>query len=429
MNRETVKTFILVVLVALSFLLSYILWSYQPKYETFYDANYISEADIGGKERSKAELIRPSHIVFHPSETEVIGFTRSSDEYIFFKEISTWSLTDFSIVDVQADENLLDGVTSYIELVFPSKLSAQMLDSIFSVSDEDIELPSWTFDRVYIVAQDSGELTVQIYSANNQEKVQATIEKAGALKTLKRYNPNNPHLQSYVAVPFGANPIYIPEKIEAATKKTLVANTIEPELFINALFNNPALVKPNQEESFFTDGQRGMRIFQDGRNLEFIHPIETNIEKLEPDMLVEKSIDHINGHKGWNNEYYLESVRVTKGEITYRLHYDGVPVFDSNHLTVIEQVWREQVLYQYRRSLISIGHLLNKTEVNLPNSIELITTLEESAGYDLDRIEDIQLGYELNYVDESHSLILEPAWFMYYENNWIRIPFKTDGNE
>src|SRR5699024_8255665 len=102
-------------------------------------------------------------------------------------------------------------------------------------------------------------------------------------------------------------------------------------LFIDALFSNPSLVKPNQEEAFFTDGQRGMRIFQDGRYLEFIHPIETNDEKLEPAELVDKSIDHINAHKGWNNEYHLESLNPAIGKVEYRLYYDGVPVYDFNN--------------------------------------------------------------------------------------------------
>src|SRR5699024_1120818 len=65
MSKEAIKTFILVVLVAISFLLSFILWSYQPNYEFLYDADYVGEVDIGGKERKKNELIKPNTIVFH----------------------------------------------------------------------------------------------------------------------------------------------------------------------------------------------------------------------------------------------------------------------------------------------------------------------------------------------------------------------------
>src|SRR5699024_318638 len=119
--------------------------------------------------------------------------------------------------------------------------------------------------------------------------------------------------------------------------------------------------KPNQQNSFFTDGQRGMRIFQGGRYLEFIHPIETNEDRLELPTLIDKSINHINEHQGWINEYHFEKANPLSGKVDYRLHYKGLPIFDFNNLSVIEQIWREQELYQYRRSLLSIGHLLSES--------------------------------------------------------------------
>lgn len=421
MNRETIKTFILAVLVALSFLLSYILWSYQPKYEMFYDASYISEVDIGGKERSKSELIRPSEVVFHKDNVNLLGFIRSSDEYIFYKDMTTWSLTDFSFEEINKDQQS-EPEGTFIEVVFPSEIAASLIRTMFSINEE-VEFPTWSFDRFYIEVQDDAQLNVQINAMNGREQLQAKIEKAGAYQMINRYNAEHPHLQPYVEVPFGEKPIYIPLSVDNVTKKTLVANPIDPELFIDALFSNPSLVRPNQEESFFSDGQRGMRIFQNGRYLEFIHPIETNDEKLEAYTLIDKSINHVNEHKGWTNEYHLDSLHLGTGEIQYRLHYDGVPVFDFNNLSIIEQTWREQELYQYRRSLINIGHLLSSSDVTLPTSYEVIQTIEQNEDYKLDQITDIRPGYYLHYNDEVHSLTLEPTWFMRYEGNWLRVPF------
>src|SRR5699024_2465136 len=136
MNRETIKTYILVVLVGLSFLLSYILWSYQPKYEMFYDASYINEVDVGGKERTKNELMRPSHIIFHQlddrGEPEILGFTRPSDEYIFYKEISTWTLTNTNVTDHSPTE-IKPKEDNYVEMTFPSTFTAHLIESIFSI--------------------------------------------------------------------------------------------------------------------------------------------------------------------------------------------------------------------------------------------------------------------------------------------------------
>ena len=431
MNREMLKTFILCVLVALSFLLSYILWSYQPKYEMFYDADYISEADIGGKERTKNDLIRPKQIVFHnrqasPQE-ELLGFKKPSDEHLFYKEISTWSLSDIKLQETRSS-NIEPQENHYVEIAFPSMQPGQLLENIFTFN-EDVEFPIWSFERIFIVVHDENELTVRVHSTNHSHQWEATVEKAGAYQAIKEYNGEHSHLQTYVNVAFGAKPIYIPETTTELTKKTLVANELNPDLFVNALFSNPSLVKPDQQKSFFTDGQRGMRIFQDRRYLEFINPIETNDDKLDSTALLDRSIAHINEHKGWINEYHLESVNSTSGIIKYRLHYDGMPIFDFNNLSLIEQIWRDEDLHQYRRSLLQIGHLLNVSEVDLPNSNLVIRTLLNNEDYDLDKIYDIRLAYDLNYINEVHSLTLEPAWFIQYEDNWIRLSFKENDTD
>lgn len=427
MNREMIKTFILAVLVALSFLLSYILWSYQPKYEMFYDASYISEVDVGGVERTRNDLIRPTHIMFHQynahlGKYDILSFIHPVDEYKFYKEIASWSLTDYNVREIST-QNTAPTEEQYIEIVFPSIFSAQLLENVFSLAEMDeIELPTWSFDRAYIVTHDDAELSVRIHSLDNREQMEATVEKAGAFQMIARFNSEHSQLQPFVQMPFGVKPIYVPETVENLTKKTLVANQIDSDSFINTLFSNPSLVKPNQQEAFFTDGQRGLRLFQDGRYLEFIHPIETNDDKLDPAQLFDKSVSDINEHKGWLNEYHLESINAANGKVQFRLHYDGVPVYDFNNLSIIEQVWREQELYQYKRSLLNIGHLLNKADMSIPTSEEIVYALENSEDYDVDKITDIQLGYYLNYIDEVHSLTLEPMWFMRYENAWIRIP-------
>lgn len=428
MNRETIKSFILTVLVGLSFLLSYILWSYQPKYEMFYDSSYINEVDLGGEEFSQHDVMKPSQIIFHRGKGETLGFTDPKDRHIFYKEISSWDVTDLVLTDFIGDEKQ-PTEASYVEVIFPSDFPIQLLTSIFSIQELNIELPNWTFDRFFLISHDNAELTVRIYAKERAEVIEANIVKSGAFQYIEKFNESHPPLQRYVRVPFGEEAIYIPEKVTDMAEKTLVANRLDSELFINALFSNPSLVKPSQKESFYTDGQRGMRLFQEGKYLEFIHPIETNEEKLEADELVEKSVDKVNEHKGWINEFYMEAVDTLKGEVSFRLHYDGIPVYDFQHLSTIVQTWREQELYQYNRSLVQIGHLLNSIEVDVPSGEEVIRALEVNEDYQMDKLKDIQIGYHLKYNDEVHSVTLEPAWFMFYEDQWLRIPFVHNDTE
>lgn len=194
---------------------------------------------------------------------------------------------------------------------------------------------------------------------------------------------------------------------------------IEPEDFINALFSSPSVVTPNVTEAYFTDGQRGMRIAQDGRRLEYINPIQTNYDPIDEMELIERSVNKINEHKGWTNDYLLEGLDNKKNEISFRLYYEGYPTYDHNQLTVMNQKWREQELYQYVRPLVSIGNLLNATKHTLPAGEEVIATIENASDLDEEEIEDIRIGYKLEYVDDAFSLTLDPGWYILYKGDWI----------
>lgn len=416
MNRETVKSFILIVLVSISFLLSYILWSYQPNYDLFYDASYVNEANIGGSERTKNELLAPQEIIFHRNG-ETLGFLRPNDKQALYDEVAAWGLYDVQVTEADGRPEKKD----YVEFIFADPMPTELLMSLFTFHDS-FDVPNWSFERVFIVLDEETQtLDVRILSLDQRHQIKATIEKSGAYQTLSRYGEEHPLLQNYIAAGSLAAPFYLPEEAVQLTSKTLVAGRIEPELFINALFRNPSLVKSNIREAYYTDGQRGMRVFQEGRSLEYINPIQSAYETIDPIDLIDRSINNINEHHGWLNQYLFAKLDSSIGKISFQLHFEGYPVFDHNGMSVMEQEWRGQELYQYRRPLIYLGNLLSSYEVELPGGAEVLTVLGETDTFALEKIRDIRVGYLLNYLDEAHSLTLEPSWFIYYKGEWVRI--------
>src|SRR5699024_9771139 len=97
---ETIKTFILIILIATSLLLSVGIWSYQPNYEQIQDMSYVNQVDIGGEEMSKSDLIKPSTIIFDDGNS-FYGFNNSTKRSQLFEDISSWVLYDFTVTEAQ----------------------------------------------------------------------------------------------------------------------------------------------------------------------------------------------------------------------------------------------------------------------------------------------------------------------------------------
>src|SRR5690625_702715 len=253
---------------------------------------------------------------------------------------------------------------------------------------------------------------------DERKQIIASIEKLETYEHLLSYFEEEKGLIEYVKYEFTNKPIYVPKGSPNMEKQTLVASSIKPDSFINALFINPNLVTPNRKEAYFTDGQRGMSVLQDGKKLEFINPIQSSYERLDTMELLEKSINHINDHKGWTNDYMFEGIKESKNRVIYRLYHEGYPVFDHYGLSVMEEEWRGEDLYQYKRPLISIGNVLNTQSVSLMSGESVIHLVENNKSMDEEQIKDIKLGYYLHYLYDAHSLTLEPSWFILYDGEW-----------
>src|SRR5699024_2278236 len=98
MKLETAKTFILVVLIGISILLTYSICSYRTDYEYLYDHAYVSEVDmdIGGSEESKKTLVKPESLVFHINDAHY-RFTDLDRENTLYEEMQSWTLNDLTV--------------------------------------------------------------------------------------------------------------------------------------------------------------------------------------------------------------------------------------------------------------------------------------------------------------------------------------------
>ncbi|WLV24669.1 two-component system activity regulator YycH [Aciduricibacillus chroicocephali] len=426
MKMETFKSIALFFLVVVSLLLTLSLWNESPRYkERLYSSSYVNEVDVGGKEYKKKDIIDPNQVLFHNRDS-VKGFEFPKDEKEFYIEMSFWSLHDFSTGEAEWNRKK----RNEIEVRYPTPVPMKLLSSLFTMDDE-VFLPAWSFNRAFITFnQASTAMQIKFLSADGAYEATATINDTVQYKRLMSYFETGNDLIDYIPFGDGPAPIYIPKGEQTVLQRSMGAQMIDEKKFVNALFKKPSMVSKNTGEAYYLDGQRGMRILQNKRSMEYINPIESNKVSMDPADLIDKSATNINEHKGWTADYNLFQVDPKTNTVRYKMYYKGYEVFNNNGLATIEQIWRNDQLYKYRRPLFSLNNSLGGDPITLPSGQELIRALKENSDYDLSGIQDIRIGYHLEYPEsDAHSVILRPSWFMDYKGNWQEIKINKLRNE
>lgn len=422
MKLETFKTFLLLGLIGLSLILTFSLWSYQTDYSGAHntDPAYIPEADAGGDVRTKRDVIVPNKAIFHISN-EHFGLNHPSRLVNMYEKIQEWSLTEY----VEKEDNQFHLEEPYMEVEYPEALPIDMVKSLFTLAD-DIDLPNWNFERMFVsLEEEQSAVTLYFLSVDEQNYIQFNVYDQTAFTTMEELLKDQKYLEKYMIYNEENTPLHIPMDPVELRHQTLALDFIQPSTFVDALFRNPSLVvTPNFGESYFIDGQRDMRVIDNGLGLEFTNPLENVSERMSSLDLIDKSLEHINDHKGWTADFYLSGIDKTANRIGYQMYYDDYPVFDESNITVIEQKWRNQRLYKYNRPLFRLVSPLGGELTELPSGNDVIYFLENTDKYHIEKVTDVMIGYYVSDIDaSSYSITLEPSWFMLYNGKWQRIRF------
>src|SRR5699024_4799949 len=404
-------------LVGISLLLTLGLWHDSPRYEKVYDSSYVNEVDVGGNEEKKREIIEPSSIVFQSNQGTYFGFDSKKKEKRFYKEMNTWKLSDV-LTDSYENENK-GGYQIQVE--FPTGVPVSFIPSLFEYTEEGF-LPSWSFKRLYITLNEASSLIeLKFVSTDEVYELTADVKNQRQFDEMKEYFTTGKDLKHYKKIEDTKNIIYTTDEKVSMKQWTLPTDMLEEKGFVDALFSNPSSVWKNTGEAYYSDGQRGMRISQDGLSMEYINPLQETDETLDYSDLLDRVIDKINDHKGGTGDHNLFYVDKKAQQAQVKLYYQNDPSLNDKGLTSIEQQWRAGDWYSYRRPLFNVTNPFASESTELPAGSAVIEFLKTEADYNVDEIEDIQAGYSLDYSEDYNSVTLIPAWFIYYDKGWIEI--------
>jgi len=428
MQLETVKSFILWVLIGLSLVLSFALWSYTPELDQPSQNVVEDSTNLGGSEQTTKNLVEPSSIIFE-SDNNYFGFSDADDRKSLYEDIQKWTLYDFrtsSTDGVPSEEN-------QVEIIFPDAIPMELADDLFTFND-DVSMPGWGFKRLFFTFnQDSNTMNMIFLSEDGEQQAIAVINNSENYAQLWEYLTTFEGLREYVRAEGAEGPVYIPSNQQNISSKSIAVKEISSNPMVDTLFNNPDIVSENrinENEIYFTDSARGiMRVYPNRRTVEFQNPLQSSsYEQMEPAALVDQSRKNINDHRGWTDEYNLMSIttNASNNKVRYQMYYKGYPVFGSNYSSVIEQQYRKTELHQYNRPLFSLANYLGGDEsTKLISGTSVIEKLSNSSTYNMNNVYDIKVGYDLTYQSDADAVTLEPAWFMDYNGSWQKISFNN----
>lgn len=429
MTYENIKSIILVLLVSFSVLLTWSIWTYQPNYELMEKSNTVEKVAISAK-KEVDQIIKPDRIIFHYDKDKHVGTIVPSEIDRMLGEIRKWNFSDF--------ENISGEIRNYPSFIhkesnavilFPDSIPMDLYKTVIDVKDS--KLPNFYFDRIVIdvenVQREDG--FVYFVSMENYEVYRSRVP-ASFVHNFRNGTFKNAELSSNFTtyIPFKVNnelTLFLKENESTMLRHQYLANPLDSEKFKKALFKDPSVVQKNYKSTGeeYTNGSSLMRVYYDKNTLSYINPAKMNETNFISKSLLKRSIDFVNEHGGWTDNYRFADMNEMNHSVTFRLYDEkGYPIFsERSGISEIKQTFGQSEIKEYLRSNFSLGLRMEPSETILSSGEEVIEHLKRMPGIEVSKLQNVMIGYSMTKDAQTRIVYLEPTWYYQYNQQWNQI--------
>lgn len=438
---ETIKSIILIVLIILSIILTFLIWTYTPKYKFIEDRATVDISIAEGLEKKDFDsIIKPYKLLLNFKEG-LKGTVDAEEIAPIIDVLKNWSISNPRLEDNKFNEEKLATLMrqeNQFVLFFQGEVPLPVYDSILNI--ENTNITEISFDRIVVEwDEDSTVVALNFISKKNNSRYKSKVKVADIEnfhrkvfdkgQTFDDYVDVMPEEITFIAVP--ANPIELTRNTYFQNEK----DEISPTRFRSALFSDPNAVRRSQvgvNREDYQDNHALMKVDTEKKQLQYVHPVAESRELAIPSELLEDTIDFVNEHGGWTDDYRYSDMNFKTRYVKFQLYVRGLPVLEGTTLTEIEQVWGDEKVYQYKRPYYSLDESLpSETDtVTLPSGVEVAERLLASEDIDFSTVEEIIPAYYMEHNAELNIFMLEPYWYYLRKGNWIRFsPDKLGGEK
>jgi regulatory protein YycH of two-component signal transduction system YycFG len=311
------------------------------------------------------------------------------------------------------------------EIIFPDEVPIDLYKKVLNFEDQNI--PKFEFDRIIIDAKTGQreEGSIYFYSSKNQEAYISNVSVSAINEFSKEFqdeaasfNPYFPHKMS------GGKTVYLPVNQTKMVKYTYYRNNIDPDELKEALFRDPSFVQKSvvQDGEEYADEASKMTVDNNTNMIDYVNPFRENDAVIGTTNLVQKSIDFVNDHSGWTDNYRYVYKDDFNQKVIFRMYSsEGYPIFNQLGMSEISQTWGPKDISRYERPNFHLELPLNPemNMVTLPSGEEALEILKQKTDLKPELIKDISPGYYMKKDPDDSSLIfLEPGWFYNYDDEW-----------
>jgi regulatory protein YycH of two-component signal transduction system YycFG len=424
---EHAKSIFLALLIILSVTLTFTIWTYTPTYDTIESTPVV---DILIAESNRIDDVIKPYKMIASRENNMTGSMEPFDLERVVNVMKGWDISDLTLEDTELTNeelNELVEANNRYTLFFPDVVPFPVYDNILPFSITNI--PEDGFDRLIVNWNRSDNEQLKVYFASSKTK---TLYSAVAKNVdLKLFD------QKVVSSTLGFSKfteiqrkrklsLYVSAQDVESIRYTYYLKEIDPKRFQDALFSDPSLVRQSpvgttNEE--YSDGTSLMNVNVLERTLSFVNPSAETLVPASPSKLVFDSLDYINEHGGWTDEFRFVKLNPANQQIDYQLYLLGYPVFSTETSTKITAFWGESGIYNYLRPYYTLDLSLPFDTVisTLPSGEKASRVMKKMKDIDFSKVDELTPGYYLTRDDEKRLLILEPSWFYLSNNQWTRL--------
>lgn len=425
MNYENVKSLVLTILVMLSLLMYYLLWTDQGNTAEDPNDNIVETEKIGSKQEV-ADIVRPDRIFQHV-DGEIYG-TISMNEINsvlnVLKTVEYGSLTNIS-EEINDIPNFIEDEENSMEIRFPGQIPFSLYRDILQMDESNL----FNFDTILVsynlVKEDEGAV---YFISKKEGKVYKSSISVSYINNIKDFQDNitaeDTSYTPYFSYQTDNNLIYLPKGKTELNKYIYKSETVDSSRLKNAMFSVPSNAQKSVEtnEEVYTDESSMLRIEKDTHVVKFLKPSGTLTNELSPNQIIENSIDFVNDHGGWVNKYLFVD-NDDKNMVNFRIYDEsGFPVFNlKKDLSTIQVSWENNRVEQFITSNVAITpNPIDATAQKLDSGSSVLKEIQSSKNFDPNKLEDIVPGYDMVITNPSYAY-LEPSWFYLYNGEWHQL--------